>query len=82
MKFIVLVIAFFCFVMVSGCSNTVCGDGNCDIENGENDLSCPQDCSSFHLACDSGQCVVVEGTGADECDSDADLCPKCRAIIS
>ena len=70
---IIISILIIAVVFFSGCNEpNSCGDGVCDTANGENDISCPEDCSSFHLACEDNSCAVVEGSGADECVTDSD----------
>jgi len=67
----IVILALVLVALLSGCSGPEsCGDGTCDTSIGENDLSCPEDCTSFHLGCVDGSCAVVEGSGSDECLDD------------
>jgi len=51
----------------------LCGNGICNAAEGENNTNCPEDCPAIetHFECQNQACTEVEGTGQDECASDA-----------
>ena len=51
-----------------------CGDGNCDIADGEDSLICPEDCSEGSSYCGDGNCDPDED--CNSCDIDCGICPS------
>lgn len=56
-----------CTYDTSGCTNAVCGDGYCDLQGGEDNGSCPEDCTAN---CGDGVCEVGRGETTVGCESD------------
>lgn len=54
-----------------------CGNGSCEIDKGEDQCRCPEDCESRNGECGNGSCCAASGEDAGNCPADCCQDPTC-----
>jgi len=66
------------------CTNTICGNGTCDTQHGENSANCPNDCAELAAyVCGDGVCELDLKESRENCPQDClDYCGDGRCDFS
>ena len=77
----VILSAAFVAALLSGCPSEeddeyVCGDGVCEVADGENEFNCSEDCATEE-PCGDGFCSPNDGENASNCPADCQATPTC-----